>query len=158
MLLQSLVSLRHFPHTQSLDPEDIFGDSLGSIFTDDLQNSHGIDPDTTIVYRPSNASYPDLEFRTADVKGKEERRKFAQYLWNAGVLMGECLGGRMRNDEGGGKEIYIGDNRRWIEGEWWLSEEEEAAWSVKGEKVLELGAGGWSNLERRTCTLDTRVS
>lgn len=30
------------------------------------------------------------------------------------------------------------------EGEWWLSKEEEEKWRVDGEKVLELGAGGWS--------------
>jgi hypothetical protein len=142
MLLPSLVSLRHLTPTQLLDPEDIFGDSLGSIFTDDLQNSHGIDPDTTIVYRPSNATYPELEFRTADVNGEEERRKFAHYLWNAGVLMGECIGGRMGSNDGEGKDYDIMDERRWKDGEWWMSEEEEALWSVKGEKVLELGAGG----------------
>lgn len=29
----------------------------------------------------------------------------------------------------------------WKNGEWWISREEEMKWNVKGETVLELGAG-----------------
>jgi len=145
MFLPSLISLRH-PNNTPLSPEDIFGSSLGGIFTDDLQNQHGDDADTVILYRPSNPRYPKLEFRTADVNGEEERRKFAHYLWNAGVLMAELVGGRMRvdADEAEGRHTRDGDEERWEDGEWWMSEEEERAWSVEGEQVLELGAGAWS--------------
>ncbi|KAH7382201.1 putative methyltransferase-domain-containing protein [Pyrenochaeta sp. MPI-SDFR-AT-0127] len=109
MRLPSLISLRR-PASAPLEPEDIFGSSLGSIFTDDLQNQHGDDPETVILYR--SAKYGELEFRTADVNCEEQRRKFAHYLWNAGVLMGELVSGR-----------------------------EEKRWRVQGETVLELGAG-----------------
>lgn len=131
MLLPSLISLRH-PPSHVPTPEDIFGSTLGSIFTDDLQNQHGDDPDTIIVYK--NAKYGDLELQTADVNGEEQRRKFAQYLWNAGVLMGELVGGRATEQDAG--------DEGWKDGEWWVaSPEEEARWGVRGETVLELGAG-----------------
>jgi hypothetical protein len=131
MLLPSLVTLRH-PVSHVLEPEDIFGSTLGSIFPDDLQNQHGDDPSTTIVY--NSLRHGELEFRTADVNGEEQRRKFAHYLWNAGVLMGELVGGRPA--DGAGTE-----DEGWKEGEWWTSREEEQKWSVRGETVLELGAG-----------------
>lgn len=132
MLLPSLISLRH-PVSHVPTPEDIFGSTLGSIFTDDLQNQHGDDPDTVIVYK--NTKYGELELRTADVNGEEQRRKFAHYLWNAGVLMGELVGGRPTNqaiwDESEGSE----------NGAWWVNADEEEKWSVRDETVLELGAG-----------------
>jgi hypothetical protein len=131
MLLPSLITLRH-PTSHVPSPEDIFGSTLGSIFTDDLQNQHGDDPDTTIVY--NNSHHGELELRTADVNGEEQRRKFAHYLWNAGVLMGELVGGRPA--EG----VVAGDDG-WKDGEWWVSSEEELKWSVQDETVLELGAG-----------------
>jgi hypothetical protein len=134
MLLPSLISLRH-PTSTTLSPEEIFGSSLGGIFTDDLQNQHGRDPDTVVLYRPSNYAYPELEFRTADINGEEERTKFAHYLWNAGVLIAEVVGGR------GSGDSDVGDDGGWQEGEWWIKKEEEYLWNVEGKKVLELGAG-----------------
>lgn len=97
--------------------------------------------------------YGEIELRTADVNGEEQRRKFAHYLWNAGVLMGEVVGGRPEKEddkgergveggkEGGDKEVEGDEDDGWKNGEWWLSKEEESDWSVRGEKVLELGAG-----------------
>jgi nicotinamide N-methyltransferase len=139
MLLPSLITLHH-PPSHIPTPEDIFSSTLGSIFTDDLQNQHGTDIDTSIIY--SSARFGSLEFRTADVNGEEQRRKFAHYLWNAGVLMGELVAGR-------GGEVKYGDEEREEnlgEGGWWVGEEEARCWSVEGEKVLELGAGalGWT--------------
>lgn len=57
-------------------------------------------------------SYGDIELRLTDPAGEDSRNLFSQYLWNAGVQMAE----------------YVG--------------EERGKWSVEGEKVLELGAGG----------------
>jgi hypothetical protein len=140
MRLPTLISLRR-PLTTPLTPEDIFESSLGGIFTDDLQNQHGIDPDTTIVYK--NARYAELEFRTADVNGEEQRRKFAHYLWNAGVLMGELVGGRPTGKDGEAESKGRDDDEDgWKNGEWWVDEEDGKRWSVEGETVLELGAGG----------------
>lgn len=86
--------------------------------------------------------------------GEDQRRKFAHYLWNAGVLVGELVGGRPAAEGNGDGEKEEKENGevvvkrvqeeedKWGEGRWWLSVEEEALWRVKGEKVLELGAGG----------------
>lgn len=143
MLSSLLCQLPKSPETE-LEPEDIFQYSLGLIFTDDLQIQYG-DPGNIVMYRSNG--YGDLEFDVADPQGEEERTKFAHYLWNAGVLMSELIGGRdhERNekrdshraaeDEDWGKRKFLGEE------DWWLSESEEQKWSVKGEKVLELGAG-----------------
>ena len=131
MLLPTLIDLRR-PAGRQLDPEDIFGSSLGGVFTDDLQNQHGDDVDTVIVYK--NAVHGALEFRTADINGEEERRKMAHYLWNAGVLMAELVGGRRAAGQGAPGDA-LGD------GGWWVGGAEEGLWSVKGERVVELGAG-----------------
>ncbi|CAO2653146.1 Nn.00g025570.m01.CDS01 [Neocucurbitaria sp. VM-36] len=140
MLLPALISLRR-PTSAPLEPEDIFGSSLGGIFTDDLQNQHGDDPETVVLYR--NARFGELEFRTADVNGEEQRRKFAHYLWNAGVLLGELVGGRAKDKaaEIGIKHDSREDDEGWKDGEWWLAGDEEEHWNVQGERVLELGAG-----------------
>ncbi|KAF2628293.1 hypothetical protein BU25DRAFT_339853 [Macroventuria anomochaeta] len=136
MLLPTLIDLRR-PEGKDLDPEDIFGSSLGGVFTDDLQNQHGDDPDTVIVYK--NARHGNLEFRTAEINGEEERRKMAHYLWNAGVLMAELVGGRP--EEGPATPIAVFGNEGRKNGEWWMSKEEEILWNVEGESVIELGAG-----------------
>ena len=144
-MLSSLLRTRPKHSPRQAEPEDIFQASLGTIFTDDLVNSHG-DPDTIVTYR---SLYGDLEFEVADPVGEEERSKFAHYVWNAGVLMGEVVGGRaagIRVEGDEGKE-EIEKEERWgvrsFGGEmsWWFSRTEEERWSVKGEKVLELGAG-----------------
>lgn len=136
MRLSRLIDLRR-PTSAPLEPEDIFGSSLGLF--NDLQNQHGEDPDTVILYK--NARHGQLEFRTADVNGEEERRKFAHYLWNAGLLMGELVGGRATSS--GSRLLDLAEEDKWRDGEWWLNEEEEKRWNVEGEIVLELGAGGW---------------
>lgn len=107
MSLSDLVHL--LPPSTSEDPEDIFASAPGLIFTDDLRNSHG-SPDSALIYKSS--TFGDIELRTADPQGEEERRLFSHYLWNAGVLLAERVG--------------AGDGE----------------WRVKGERVLELGAGG----------------
>lgn len=143
MLLPSLISLRR-PASAELQPEDIFGDTLGGIFTDDLQNQHGDDADTVILYR--NYRYGELELRTADVNGEEQRRKFAHYLWNAGVLMAELVGGRPESgsrDSGSFERQDTNEEDGFQDGEWWVSHEEESKWNVHGERVLELGAGAF---------------
>lgn len=127
--LSQLVRL-HRPPSAPLDPEDILDSALG-VFSD-LQNHHGDGPATAVLYE--NARHSVLRLQTADVDGEEQRRKFAHYLWNAGVLMGELVGGRA--ETGWGRE-GDGDGKA----EWWVRPEEEEQWSVAGEMVLELGAG-----------------
>jgi nicotinamide N-methyltransferase len=110
----------------SLDPEDILSSSLNNLFTDDTRNQYG-DSTAKIIYE---SIYGNLVFRCADV-AKEDQGKFADSLWNAGILMGEFLGGK-----------HLDVRQSWPDGkDWWLSDDEQKAWSVRGEKVLELGAG-----------------
>jgi len=96
-------------------PEDIFASAPGLIFPDDLRNQHG-DPGATIVYH--HEKFGDIELTTADPEREADRRLFSHYLWNAGVLMAERISGqRLQNDA------------------------EIEQWNVKGERVIELGAG-----------------
>ncbi|EME87717.1 uncharacterized protein MYCFIDRAFT_75560 [Pseudocercospora fijiensis CIRAD86] len=57
--------------------------------------------------------FGDIELRTANPEQEADRQLFAHYLWNAGIKMAELI-----------------------------SNEPDARWTVKGERVLELGAGG----------------
>lgn len=114
-----LTSLIHLPApTAPLSTEDIFATAIGLIFTDDLRDQHG-DPGAAIIYR--SKAYGDLDLRLANPDSEDGRKLFAHYLWNAGVLMAELIGGGTvdgRAMEGRG-----------------------GSWSVRGERVLELGAG-----------------
>ncbi|KAK4541450.1 hypothetical protein LTR36_008051 [Oleoguttula mirabilis] len=92
-------------------PEDIFASAPGLIFTDDLRTLHG-DPGTTIVYKSKR--FGDIELKTADPEGEDDRRLFSHYLWNAGIKLAELI-----SDD----------------------EAENGKWRVQGERVLELGAG-----------------
>ncbi|OCK75151.1 hypothetical protein K432DRAFT_386363 [Lepidopterella palustris CBS 459.81] len=145
-MLPSLIRLRPpeiFIHT----PEDIFTSALGTLFTGDFSNQHGIDADTMILYK--NNKFGELELMVADPKGEEQRKKFAHYLWNAGVLMGELVGGwgnMVERGEGRDSGVWMRDGHEGAEEvlgreTWWVSEEEEGLWSVGGQTVLELGAG-----------------
>lgn len=141
MLLPSLITLRRSVSIE-LQPEDIFGDTLGAIFTDDLQNQHGENGNTVVLYRSGH--YGEIELRTADINSEEERRKFAHYLWNAGVLMAELVGARPEqvNREGSTSQRQnVRSDQEFQNGGWWVSREEEKNWTVQGERVLELGAG-----------------
>ncbi|KAK4554940.1 hypothetical protein LTR86_008088 [Recurvomyces mirabilis] len=97
------------------EPEDIFASAPGLIFPDDLLNHHG-DTESTIIYK--SRRFGDIELTVADPQGEDERRLFSHYLWNAGVKMAELVSGA--------------DDTGEVEGE---------EWSVRGQRVLELGAG-----------------
>ena len=72
------------------------------------------DPGSIIIYKSSR--FGDIELTTADPESEDERKLFGHYLWNAGVMMAELL----------------------------ARAEDVTTWSVKGKRVLELGAGGIS--------------
>lgn len=73
----------------------------------------------------------------------------AQYLWNAGVLMAEIVGGGgsldgggVEEGEGGGSGSALDDgNAGEISLVGMTRKRHEDNWNVSGEKVLELGAG-----------------
>lgn len=85
-----------------------------------------------------------------DPVGEEERSRFAHYVWNVKGFDGEAcwwtdgrdkgLKGtrkemkKWRNKSGGVLSTFGGGRS------WWLSRAEEDEWSVKGQRVLELGA------------------
>lgn len=64
-----------------------------------------------------SARFGDIELRTADPSQENDRQLFAHYLWNAGIKMAELL-----------------------------SNPPDMPWSVRDQRVLELGAGGRSHL------------
>lgn len=82
--------IRVIPKSDTLEPEDIFGSSLGLIFTDDTRNQHG-DPDAIVIYK--SARFGDITLSVPDPKGEDERKLFAHYLWNAGIEMAERVSG-----------------------------------------------------------------
>lgn len=116
--------IRIIPPDRDEDPEDIFASAPGLIFTDDLRNQHG-DPDSTIIYKSKR--FGEIELKTTDPGVERERQLFSHYLWNAGIRLAELISDDVSQ---GGK------------------------WSVKGEKVLELGAGT-TNLSKIDCIKDT---
>jgi hypothetical protein len=108
-MLNLLDVVQIIPPDKDDEVEDIFASAPGLIFTDDTRNMHG-DPGSTIVYK--SARFGDIQLKTADPDGEEERQLFSHYLWNAGIKMAEMI-----------------------------SNEREPKWSVEGKNVLELGAG-----------------
>ena len=96
--------------------EDIFQASLDLLFSDSLRNVHG-DPGSYVIYK--SARFGDIKLHLADPEAGEERFLFAHHVWNASLLLAELISG--------------GDPA----GPYCRNE----ALSVKGESVLELGAG-----------------
>ena len=108
--LSSLVTV--IPPDRADEPEDIFASAPGFLFTDDLTNSHGA-PESTIQY--NNKRFGKIELQTADPEGEQERTLFSNYLWNAGLKLGELISN--------------------------AEQQEDSRWNVEGERVIELGAG-----------------
>jgi EEF1A N-terminal glycine/lysine methyltransferase len=120
-----LTSRIHVPPPPDPKPEDIFQSSLTALFKDDTQNSHG-NPGDRLFYR--SPLYGDITIHLPEHPYLDSnRRLFAHYLWNAGVLVADT--------------IERASNR----GDRVIETESEALnsdyWNVKGERVLELGAG-----------------
>lgn len=122
------------PATEEEEPEDFFASAPGFLFTDDLRNQHG-DPGSVIVYK--NGRFGNLELRTADPEAEDERQLFSHYLWNAAVKLAELMSFEGEDDGDRGAV--------------------DARWSVKGERVLELGAG-WCFGETRLSRLLDRAA
>ena len=115
-MLTSLIRLSVSNEPSSI--EDIFSSSIGFIFTDDLRNQHG-DPGSSVIYK--SKPFGHIELKLVEPEGEDERRLFAQYLWNAGVLIAELIGGGTLDG-------------RAMEGR-------GGSWDVTGQRVLEFGAG-----------------
>lgn len=94
-----------------------------------------------MIYR--SKQFGEIELRLSRPDSEEDRRLFAQYLWNAGVLLAEFVGGSLsgcgsgstlsdESEDGEGEKISPSGMRR---------RRRDDDWKVTGEKVLELGAG-----------------
>ena len=106
-------------------PEDILSHGLPLLFPDEARNQHG-DPGSKIVY--ASKAFGDMTLELADPVGEQERRLFAHYIWNAGVILAELIGQEWL------KQKELGSRRK--EGD-----KGERKWTVDGHTVLELGAG-----------------
>ena len=125
-VLQMLTSRVTLPFSDSPSQEDIFSAAIGTLFTDDTHNSHG-SPGGSLTY--TSPAFGDIELRIPAHPDVEEGRKlFANYLWNAGILVAE---GVERGSLGAVVGKDNGDTRLW-DSRWW---------DVRGKTVLELGAG-----------------
>ncbi|KAK0113048.1 hypothetical protein ONS95_014754 [Cadophora gregata] len=102
------------------EPEDYLSSALAVIFPDDITNQHG-DRDSSVLYL--SPSHGAIDLTLADPLGEDSRKLFSHFLWNAGVQLAEFI------EEG--RSIHGADGR----------EEGREEWSVRGERVLELGAG-----------------
>lgn len=132
------------------DPEDLFGAFLPHIFPDEALSFHG-DPGQHLLY--SSPRYGDLEIMvpsypsTSDKQSEEiserleeakegvdqitEGRKllFAHFLWSAAMVVAE-----------GVEHAHSIP----VESEPMTMKESREIWNVQGERVLELGAGEFS--------------
>ncbi|KJZ71810.1 hypothetical protein HIM_08830 [Hirsutella minnesotensis 3608] len=104
--------------------EDFFSAGLGTLFSDDTQNSHGT-PGESVVYTSPAYGRITLEIpRHPDVE--EGRKLFAHYLWNAGVVAADAIEAASSNDRQEAKDGKVNWSERW---------------DVRDRDVLELGAG-----------------
>ncbi|OJJ03548.1 hypothetical protein ASPVEDRAFT_134055 [Aspergillus versicolor CBS 583.65] len=103
------------------DPEDLFASfiQIPHLFPDDIPHIHG-DSGQHLIY--SSPRYGDIQIMVPSYPGQKEDRKLqAHFLWSSGMVVAEGI-------EHADSESNSGD-------------EELEMWKVRGEKVLELGAG-----------------
>ncbi|EXJ72066.1 uncharacterized protein A1O5_04569 [Cladophialophora psammophila CBS 110553] len=111
--------------------EDIFSSALSSLFTDVVQNNHGVPGGHLIYHSPR---FGKIDLRIPQYPHVEEgRRLFAHYLWNAAVIAADGLE-TASSDEGLGSHSDGHGAQEALE---W----EKRYWDVRGKRILELGAG-----------------
>jgi EEF1A N-terminal glycine/lysine methyltransferase len=77
------------PQPANPEAEDIFSSSLSTLFTDDIQNSHGV-PGGSVIY--TSPTYGVLTLRIpAHPDVEESRRLFAHHLWNASIIATDLI-------------------------------------------------------------------
>jgi nicotinamide N-methyltransferase len=103
------------------DPEDILASSIPLLFPHAAHNQHG-NPGETLTYTSPPAQ--PIKLHLSDPVADEDRRLFAHYVWNASIFLAEAIGN-------GSWFRNLGEDSRCRQDDW----------SVKGEKILELGAG-----------------
>ena len=121
-----LTSRIHVPLPSDPEPEDIFQSSLGALFLHDTQTSHG-SPGDNLTYHSPHCGHIEIRLPIHPGRAGGERHLFAHYLWNAAVLVAHKI-----------EEASHG-YQRMIDSE--STDSNQCFWNVRGEKVLELGAG-----------------
>lgn len=133
--------------TDSEEPEDIFGAFFPYLFPDDTPSFHG-DPGQHLLY--SSTRYGDLDIMVPTYPGSSEKRSveaaagpktndpvnhveegrklFAHFLWSAAMVVAEGIEEADTPTAPGETETEF-------------KKEAKQIWNVKGESVLELGAG-----------------
>lgn len=117
-------------------PTSILSTTSSALLLDTTRTAHG-DPGGRVVYH--STAYGDIRLQLPEPEGVEERRLFAHYVWNAGVLLGEMISGAGwlkvgRKDSETAACLAL--DRSEVATPWKCLN-----WSVEGESVLELGAG-----------------
>jgi len=120
------------------EPEDLFGAFITHLFPDDTPPFHG-DPGQHLIY--SSPRYGDLEIMVptypdqdnARPEGQNEGRKlFAHFLWSSGMVAAEGI------ELADTPEDEVDTN---FAADAAAIKEAREFWGVRGERVLELGAG-----------------
>lgn len=115
--------------------EDIFSSALSTLFTDDVQNSHG-DPGSSVTYH--SPRFGDISLRIpAHPDVEDGRRLFAHYLWNAGVICADAIEVASWEHVAPQEEEGKSGDESQLNGLKW----DKRYWNVQGKRVLELGAG-----------------
>lgn len=132
----SLLTRISVPPPDAPEAEDIFSSALTTIFTDDAINSWG-SPGASIQYR--SPRHGPITLKVPVHPDEEQGRKlFAHYLWNAGVVAADAIevasSDEGRSGDGGVEDAAGADGGN--EGRW-----DPRYWDVRGQRVLEIGAG-----------------
>jgi hypothetical protein len=115
--------------------EDIFCSAFSSLFTDDIQNSHG-SPGGSLIY--TSPAFGDITLRIpAHPDVEEGRNLFAHYLWNASLVAADGIERASVAAESGVSGNSNGHGGGGGGGEQW----NPRWWNMRGKRVLELGAG-----------------
>lgn len=133
----SLLTRISVPPPDAPEAEDIFSSALTTIFTDDAINSWG-SPGASIQYR--SPRYGVITLKVPIHPDEEQGRKlFAHYLWNAGVVAADAIEAASSDEEMSGDGeventaavVEEGEEMKW----------DPRYWDVRGQRVLEIGAG-----------------
>ena len=150
-----LTSLIRKPSSKepSETPEEVLENTALTLFYPDAQRTFHGDPGSSIIY--ASERYGDIKLQLPDPEGRDERWLFAHHLWNSSVLLAELISdeaARAEREASSQRDEESSRNGTTSQKDSKNGEEQgndndadglraPGRWSVKGERVLELGAG-----------------